>query len=213
VYCPRCGAPSEEGATYCAACGATLPGAGPEPPARPPFRERIRRLIGTSRAAQRLTAATAIAIAIAIAAFLVLPTDDDSGTPGDPYTRAADATCVQEKQQIAAAQRRALEVGREGLGRFADALVLIAAEWRSTVQGAPPPPDRVNQAQALQSALLEVEVQAGTLARVARRGTRKAILAQASRVDTATGQVESAIGGLGLGRCNNVAVGLGGLAH
>jgi hypothetical protein len=209
VHCPRCGAPSEEGAKYCAACGATLPGAGPEPPERTPFRERIRRLVGTTRRAQWLTAATVLAIAIAIAAFIVLPTNDDSGTPQDAYTRAADATCVKEKQQIAAAQQRALQGGAEGLSRYADDLVLIAADWRSTLAGTSPPPDRVDQAQELQAALLEVEARAGTLARVAREGSRKAILAQASRVDASTARVESAVDGLGLERCADVSLGLG----
>jgi hypothetical protein len=208
VHCPRCGAPTEEGAKYCAACGATLPGAGPEPPERTPFRERIRRLVGTTRRAQWLTAATALAIAIAIAAFIVLPTNDDNGTPQDAYTRAADATCVNEKQQIADAQRRALQGGPGGLSRYADDLVLIAADWRSALAGTSAPPDRADQAEELQSALREVEVQAGALARVAREGNRKAILAEANRVDESTARVESAIDELGLGRCANLSLGL-----
>jgi len=212
VYCPRCGAQSEEGAKYCSACGATLPGTGAKPPGRRPLRERIGRLAGTSRRTRLLSVGTVAAIAIAIAALVALPTDENA-VPQDAYTRVADAVCVHEKERIVAAQRRALKAGGSGLGRYADELVLVAAEWRSSVASTPAPPDRQDHVRTLDSALRAVEVEAGALARIARDAGRKAAIARAARLDIATGQVEGAISALGLDRCSHLAVGTGGLVR
>jgi len=209
VHFSRCGAQNDGDSRYCSACGASLTRVSEAPSERRSLWQRIARLIGTTRKARFATAATATAIAIAIAAFIALPAHDDKEIPYDAYTRAADKACVQEKQQIVASQPRAPKGNLAGFARYADALVVIVGNWRSSLKDTHAPPDRLTEVQALDAALQEVQVEAGGLARVARKGGRKAIVAQSRRVDSATTRVEDAIGALGLLRCSHLAVGVG----
>jgi len=177
-----------------------------------PLSERLRRLAGTTPGARRLTIGTVVAIAIAVVAFIVLPASDGGQKvpPRDAYTVSADQVCVAEKQQIAAAARRALAgSARTNPDRYASALVPIIEEWRLALATTPPPADRRDLVSALDSALRETMSQAGTLARLSRGGDRKQILAQATEVDAASSGVEEAIAALGLQRCANLGVGVG----
>jgi hypothetical protein len=223
VFCPRCGAESEKGARYCASCGADLPradktGSAADAAAKQEptgTRERLNRVIGTTRKARIATLGTATAIAIAIAAFVALaPSDDETAVPQDAYTRKTDVNCVEHKQQIADAQQLALESGgTAGAIAFADALVPIAGEWRDDLDGAAVPADRVEAVDTLDTALLAAEVQAGTLARVAREGDREAMLVAAGGVDEASRQVEAAVEALELERCQLLTVSVGTLVQ
>lgn len=223
MFCPRCGAESEKGARYCASCGADLPRADKEGSAADAdtkqepagARERLNRLIGTTRRARIATLGTVAAIAIAIAAFIALaPSDDETVVPQDAYTRATDVNCVEHKRDIAKAQRLALaRGGSAGVIAFADALVPVAGEWRDDLGHTAVPADRVEAVGTLDTALLAVEVQAGTLARVAREGDREAMLAAAGGVDAASRQVEAAVEGLELERCQLLTVSVGTLVQ
>jgi hypothetical protein len=174
-----------------------------------PLRARMARLLGTTRKARVATAAIVAAIAIAIAAFVALPADEDNEIPYDAYTRAADSTCVQSKKQIIAVQPGALKGNLHGFTSYAGALVVIAGNWRSSLDDTPVPPGRGAQVRTLDAALQEVEVEAGGLARVAREGDQEAIVPRAHRVDAASARVEKAIEGLGLTNCSHLAVGMG----
>jgi hypothetical protein len=204
MHCPRCGAHYEEGDQYCAACGAALPSARSEPrPALSP-RERLARLVGGTPRARLLTAGTVIAVIIAVVAFIALkPSGEEEGPRDDPYTLAADATCVRAKQLIVAAERRSLSPGyHRDRGEYAGAVVRIVAQWRAALGELSPPADRVEQAESLDAALANVEVKAGTLARLERESTdRSAVLAYGHNVDDATAEAEQAIAALGLERC------------
>ncbi|HEX5713707.1 MAG TPA: zinc-ribbon domain-containing protein, partial [Solirubrobacterales bacterium] len=92
MHCPRCGTPNEPGDRYCSSCGAALEQAG-ESKQRTGGRDRLDRLIGTTRRARIITAATAIALIVAIVAFIALEPEDDS-IPRDSYTVAADQLCL-----------------------------------------------------------------------------------------------------------------------
>lgn len=209
MFCPRCGAESDEGSRYCAACGSELPrradsgaGSGEEAPG---FRERLRDAVGTSRRSRMLSLGTAAAIVIAVVAFVALPSDDDGEeAQQDGYARALDGICTERKQEVAAAQRKAV-AGRslDAVGRYADSLVPIVGEWRRDLANPAPPGDRAAELEALQSALLEVQIEAGTLARVAREGDREGVATTAVRVDAATENVEAAVDSLGLRRCSS----------
>jgi hypothetical protein len=206
MFCPRCGAKNEDGNRYCVNCGSDLPGSPGKPAttgkATTP-RELIDRMIGTSPRARLLSAGTALAILVAVIGFIALAPSHDGGE--DAFTRQLDQSCVTEKQTIAALERQTAQRSAE-LGAFAGALVTIVEEWRSSLLQPPPPAAHAEAVQALNSALLNVVIGAGALARVASTGSPKQIAAAAGRIDTASAQVERAIENLGLSRCSDLNV-------
>jgi hypothetical protein len=206
VYCPRCGAPSEKGAKYCAACGAALPGAKGQKESRS-ARERLLSLIGANRKARAVTALTALAVVVAVIALIALKPSEDHAIPRDAYTVAADNICLDAKRQIAASERHSLRAQGARPGAFAEDLVPIVAEWRSALSTLTVPSDRTEQAEALDAALREVEIEISALARVADEGDRARAVAKAGRVDAVTSHVEAAIADLGLSRCATVKLG------
>jgi zinc ribbon protein len=203
VHCPRCGTPNDDGDRFCSACGAELrrPSAPEEPV---PAGERLRRIVGTTRKARLITAATVLAFAVAIAAFIALKPSEDT-IPRDAYTIAADHLCLNAKREIVVAERQS---SRVGTSVFASELVPIVAAWRSRLHELRVPPDRIEQAKLLEAALLEAEVKMGTLARVAEGGGKQQILASAKQADTASADVEEAVSALGLSRCADARIGL-----
>jgi hypothetical protein len=163
-------------------------------------------LVGKTRAARLATAGTLIAIAIAIVAFLSLDTDD--GIPRDDYTLSAEALCLEAKEEIAAAATgTAAASGTPAPGAYASEIVPIAANWREAVDGLQAPPDRSEPASELSAALLKVVIEAGALARHPASASEEELLAQAARVDAASGEVEAAIDALGLSECGEIAIG------
>src|SRR5688572_16082989 len=153
VHCPRCGAENDADSRYCNACGAALPRAADEASEARSLRERLAALPGTTRRARLITAGTAVALLIAIAALIVLPAadDDDEAIPYDSYSQEADRACIERKREIVAAQPRKPRGDLRGFTSFADALVVIAGNWRSGLDDTPAPPDRLPQVQALDS--------------------------------------------------------------
>ena len=210
MLCLRCGAESDEGSRYCAACGSELP--QPTESARGEgkatgLRERLQRAIGTTRRSRMLSLGTTIAIVVAIAAFIVLdPADEDTAdAPQDAYTKALDDLCVQRKLKVGAAQERAIAGDSlVSVSRYADSLVPIVGEWRLDLEELAAPVDRAELVEELRSALLEVEIEAGTLARVARESNQRGVATSAARVDAATENVEAVIDSLGLQRCSRI---------
>jgi hypothetical protein len=207
MFCPRCGTENAKGNRYCVGCGADLPDSTERTAAaatKVSFRQRLDRLIGTGPRARLLTAATALAILVAVVAFIALaPGDEDSGD--DAYTRSLDQSCLTEKQTIAALERQTAQQAA-GVGTFAGALVTIVEEWRSRLQDPPPPAADAEAVDALDSALLDVVIEAGGLARVASSGNPQQIAAAAGRIDNASAQVERAIENAGLSRCADLNV-------
>jgi hypothetical protein len=214
MFCPRCGAESDEGSRYCASCGAELPkkakAAESESVATgSSFGERLEGLIGRDRRTRIVTIGTGAAILVAVIGFIALDASNDEGSevPQDAYTRSADAACVQRKVEIAKARRTALAGGGlPAVGRYADSLVPIAGEWRQELSRGPVPSDRAENVDALAAALLEVQIEAGSLARVARESDSREVTKIAAQVDAATANVEAAIDSLGLERCGQLAV-------
>jgi predicted nucleic acid-binding Zn ribbon protein len=196
VYCPRCGTPAEPDSRFCISCGAALA-----------------RVAGSTRRARALTVGTVVAVALAIAAFVALPTPAGNTPPYDAYARAADRQCVQSKHEIVAAEPQQPKGNLPGFARYADQIVTIAANWRSSLTASPPPPDRRDLVSGLDSALQTVEIEAGGLARAARQGDTAAVVARAKRLDASTTQVENSIVALGLIRCSHFTVAFGGLVR
>jgi hypothetical protein len=141
------------------------------------------------------------AIAVAIAAFIALKPSDD-GIPRDAYTIEADQICLSAKRQIVAAERS----GRAST--FAAALVPIVGSWRSQSGELIVPADRIEQAQQLETALRDVEIQIAQLARIAAQGSERRTLASAKQADAATSRVEEAVASLGLSRCAAATIGV-----
>lgn len=219
MYCPRCGAENDTGSKYCASCGAELARQekvrSKDSAASLALRERIGGLIGGDRRARIVTLGTVAAILVAVVAFLALGSaNEGADVPQDPYTRALDASCIQRKSEIAAAQRRALGgAGLATVSRYADAIVPIAGEWRLELNRGQVPPDRLRLVEALRVALLEVQIEAGALARVARESDPDQVARRAAQVDAATANVESAVASLGLAKCAEITVSRGRLVR
>jgi hypothetical protein len=172
-------------------------------------RERISALVGTTRKARLVTAGTAIAVVVAVGAFIALDADEEDADtiPRDSYTVTADGICLVGKRQIIAAERQSLSQGAN-TSEVAAALLPIVATWRSEFGALRPPPDRTEEAQELDGALRDVELEIAELARVAEGGNRARTLASARRADQAATRVEEAVAGLGLGLCGQLTIGL-----
>ena len=208
MHCPRCGTPNEPGDRYCSSCGAQLPHAEKKDSDQVPPRERLRRLVGTTRKARLITAATVLAIAVAVIAFVALKPSEDS-IPRDAYTIKADHICLVSKRSIVAVEQR---FAHEGKGTFADVareLVPVVAAWRSEMSKLQVPADRVELAQELEGALLEAEAQLGGLARAAESASKRKLVAKAEEAEAASAAVEEAVGDLGLSHCAEAAIGFG----
>jgi len=199
VYCPRCGTPNEPGDRFCSSCGAELREAPSSETSLSP-RERVTRLVGTTRRARIATAATVGAVVVAIAAFVALKPSEETTIPRDAYTLEADQMCLDAKRQIVAAERAG------GANPFS-ALVAIVGSWRLQLQELKPPRDRIALAQQLETALLEAEIRIAKVARLAPRESRKEILTSAKRADEAAAQVEEAVAALGLSECAGATIG------
>ncbi|HEY8081937.1 MAG TPA: hypothetical protein VIE64_00095 [Solirubrobacterales bacterium] len=173
------------------------------------MRERIARLIGTTRRARLLSAATAGAIVVAVGAFLALQPSED-GITEDSFTQAVDRSCVEEKGRISTLEQQKVQQ-RLNVEQFSAALVSIVEEWRMSLRQSPVPLTHAEAVRSLDSALLDVLIRAGALARVARSGSPAQIAVKAQLVDDAGVQVDQAIEGLGLTHCSDVGVGLVGV--
>ena len=205
MHCPRCGHENEDDSGFCTNCGSTLLGDSVAEE-KPSSRERLRSLIGTTRAARIATAGTGVLIVIAIVSFIALKSGDE--IPRDSYTIAADGLCVDAKHKIATAGQHALESGGPSAGRtYAKELIPIVAEWRMGFNDLVPPQDRAEMAAALSDSLLQVLIQSGALARLPRQSPPGELVQQSERVDQASQSVESAIRLLGLDDCAHLSIG------
>lgn len=207
MYCGRCGTPNESGDRFCSACGAALPGRPAPKAEKVSARERIGRLVGTSRRARLASAGTAVALAVAIVAFIVLKPAEDQ-IPRDAYTVAADRICLEAKAQIVAVEKQAIggSTAKSASG-FAQELVPVVSRWRSRFQQLSVPSDRREAAARLRSALLETELDIADLARAETGRNGAEIRAAAEEADKATSQVEGAVSSLGLDECASEAIG------
>jgi len=204
MYCPHCGAKNQEGNRYCTGCGSELPRSTGASTAPVSARERVKRLFGVTHRERLLSAATAGAIVIAAISFVALKPDDD--ITQDSFTRAVDRSCVAAKQRITALEIQVAQQQPPNVEAFSAALVSAVEEWRFSLQRLHPPQSHVEAVQSLDSALLDALIEAGALARVARKGTSAQIASQAQRVDNASARVNRAIEDLGLTSCSDLAV-------
>lgn len=205
MYCPNCGAENDEGDRFCVGCGSSLK--SPKPAAAPASkRQRVAALIGTTRRARLITAATVAALIVAIVAFVALKPSHDSVSQ-DAYLRGLDGECAAEKERVSQLETETLQQQPADLGEFASVLVTIAAEWHSAVADSATPPEHAVAVGAYEAALLQLLMRSGSMARVAREGGGAAAIAkQAGAVETATGEVDAAIAEAGLTRCSRVTV-------
>lgn len=196
MRCPRCGTVNEEGDRFCSSCGAQLGGAA-KPDAPTSTGKRLANLIGTTRKARLVTAATIIALVVAVISFIALKPEDEESLPYDAYAKEADELCLTSKAAIVAVER---QYGSD-VKVMARELVPVVGSWRTQMGTLTPPADRVELAQGLEAALVEVEAQIGGLARVAGTDDRAQTIAKAKQADTASHAVEEAVAALGLIHC------------
>lgn len=233
MFCPSCGAENEEGSRYCASCGRALPREAPAPKAgdspdsdggaatggdpsgaKGGFTGALDRIIGTTRKARLVSAGIAIALVVAVIAFIALGSDKETTVPQDGLTKAMDASCVHHKVEIAKAQAEALNShDLAGVLSYADSVVRVAGGWRQELGRLDAPADRTALIEPLREALLEVQIEAGALARASRETDKAEVVATAARVNAATAKVEAAIQNLELERCGNLVFGTGRLIN
>jgi zinc-ribbon domain len=208
MFCPTCGSENADSNRFCVSCGSTLSQGSSGKQNAPASSENwLRRLVGTTRTARIVTAVTAIAIVGAIVGFIALSPNSSEGE--DAYLRTLDRNCVAEKERITALEQETLQEGTPNLAIFSSVLVTIVAEWRANLESTPPPPVHAAAVEAVDVALREVLIEAGSLARVNREEPGSAALAaQAGAVDKAAQEVDDAIEELNLSDCSDLSVGL-----
>jgi hypothetical protein len=206
MHCPYCGEENRESNRYCVGCGSALSGGGVGSGSPTSSRHGINRLVGTTRRARVVTAATAIAVVVAVGAFVALKPSESVPT-ADAFTRNLDRTCTFEKRTIGALERQTAQQQPPDVSSFAGALVLIVEEWRLSLRESPAPPSHAPAVEALDQALLDVLIQAGALGRVARNGGPAQVATKAQLVDNASARVDRAIDDLGLASCSNLDIG------
>lgn len=167
------------------------------------LRQRVGRLLGTDRRTRFVSAATIVAVIVAVIAFVALSEDSEETIPRDSYTIAADRICIGAKRRIVAVENSGLKAGAAGARR----LLPVVSEWRSEFDALKVPSDRIEEAQALDAALKEVQLRIATLARVAASGNQKQVLTQAQAADEASSGVEEAVAALGLSHCSRLTIG------
>ena len=233
MFCPTCGAENEEDSRYCASCGRELPrkeqapetgdtsggdgGAATGGDSGVPkggFRRSLNRIIGTTRKARLVSAGILAALIVAVVAFIALGSDKEMTVPQDGLTKAMDAACVHHKVEVAKAQAEALNAhDLAGVSAYADSVVRVAGAWRQELGRLDAPAGRSELIEPLRESLLEVQIEAGGLARASREADQAEIAAAAGRVDAATVNVEDAIKNLELERCSNLIFGTGRLVN
>jgi hypothetical protein len=207
MFCPRCGAENDDANRFCVNCGSELAKeeGAEESPASP--RERLGRLIGTTRRARLVTVATVIAIVIAVVAFLSLDSDEGGATANSAYLESVDQACVAEKERISTLEEEVLRRRSLNPQEFASVLVTALAEWRAKLRQTPPPPEDAEEIQAMETALLTTLVEAAKLSRSIREGgSTLSISRQAQAVDESTREVNQTIESIGLSDCADLQV-------
>lgn len=206
MHCPRCGTPNEPGDRYCSSCGAVLRELR-EPQREATTRERIAGLVGATRRARWVTAATALAVVVAVVAFIALPTDEQ-GIPRDEYTLAAEQICLDAKREMLATSRLARERDSStATSEYARALLPAVSGWRLELDELEVPADREAEAADLTAALKVAEARIASLARTAETGNRRRTLTTAAAADDASTRVEEAVAALGLDECAELRLG------
>jgi hypothetical protein len=207
VYCPRCGAENQSENRYCIECGSELSKAAASSTGLP-VRARLKRMFGSTRRARLLSAGTVVALALTIGAFIALKPSSESGQ--DAFIRSLDKACLEEKERIAALERQAAPRGPASVVTFATSLTSLVEEWRLNLARNPPPPSHARDVRVLDSRLREVLIEAGALARLARRGNPRQIVSGARSVDEATKNADRAMEELGLSGCSEFKIGTNG---
>ena len=208
VFCPRCGKPNEEGASYCGSCGARLPEDGPETAEEREhrsLRRRAGRLLGRTRRERVITAVTVLALVIAIVAVVALTTGDDQ----DEYTERADAICMESKQALAAVADRIAKSESQTAAAVSlngNATAEIVAVWRRRLASLDPPPDRRKAATQLDQALTVVERAAKEAGALPAPADAERLLVQ---LVAAGARADQAVAALGLEACAEGRLGIG----
>ena len=164
-------------------------------------------LLGTTRKARAITAATLLAVAAAIVAFIALEPVKEESIPRDAYTVAADRMCLSAKREIVGVERQAGTGPQHGPSEMARALLPIVATWRSQFRALQVPADRREKAEQLDRALRGVEIKIAKLARIAGEDNERGMLASARDADAASARVEAAAASLGLAHCARARIG------
>jgi hypothetical protein len=204
MFCPQCGTENEAGNRFCVSCGSSLAERPGSEAAAPSLRKRLRSVLGETRRARILTAATLAAIVVAVIAFIALEPSDGGE---DAFLQQVDQSCVAEKGRISQLEQETLRQAPPSITEFASVLVTIVAEWRVALQADRAPPIHAAAIQELDTALREVLIEGGSLARVAREGgSASAIASRAAAVDAATVEADREIDELGLDDCSDLSV-------
>lgn len=206
MFCPRCGAENDDANRFCVNCGSDL-AEGTAKESSSSSNERLGHLIGTTRRARLVTAATVVAIVIAVIAFLSLDSDEDGATGSSAYLASVNQACIAEKERISTLGQEALSRQSSTPQEFASVLVTALAEWRTNLRQTPPPPEDVEEIQAMETALLTTLLEAAKLSQSIRDGSSaQAIDQQAQSVDESTREFNQTIESAGLSDCADLQV-------
>jgi hypothetical protein len=168
-------------------------------------RSRVGTLVGRTRRARIITAATVLALAVAVIAFIALDSGDNSSEPlhQNEYQQRADRICLDGKATLVGVGRQLFTPPQppDAFAKYMAISAQTAMETRSKLAALDAPSDLQAEADALDASLVRLTAAARAAERAIRAASPSRIQVAAPRVESATTRTDEAAARLGLIRC------------
>jgi hypothetical protein len=175
------------------------------------LRSRIEGVMGRTRRARIITAATVVALVGAVIAFIAIDPGGDSSdgsSSENPYQASADNICVNAKNTLFGIGHQLFTPPQppDALPKYLSASAQIARQTRSYLAALNPPDDLRERAKAFDARLAALASTTDAAAAAVRSADPNRIQAAGPRVEQATAGSDRAAAALGLERCPRIQV-------
>jgi hypothetical protein len=175
------------------------------------LRSRIEGVVGRTRRARIITAATVVALVGAVIAFIAIDpggNSSDGSSSENPYQASADNICVNAKNTLFGIGRQLFTPPQpaDALPKYLSASAQVARQTRSQLAALNPPDDLRVRADAFAARLAALAERTDAAAAAIRSNDTNRIQSAATQVERATAASDRASAALGLERCPRIQV-------